>query len=132
VLPPANLAALAFFNQMQAPRQSVQNACQDKARLVLVAAADVICVQLVGSPTSLVRLTALPVRKEKSNLPRINRDVLHVMQGSIKTLKLNNPVCGTCPINVSLHPRSLSNVFFRVCAFSLFPQVRSWAVSTRP
>ena len=83
-----------------------------RARLVLVAAASVICVHPACSPTSLVRLNALLFGRGKNSLTKINRDVLHVMQGSIKTPKLNNPVCGTCTLLFYLHPRSLSNVFF--------------------
>jgi hypothetical protein len=100
VLQSAKLAPLDFSSPPKSPPLPAHRAFPVRARLVLVAAASAICAQLVGSPTSLVRLTALPVRKGKSSLPRINRDVLHVMQGSIKTLKLNNPVCGTCPIIV--------------------------------
>ena len=45
--------------------------------------------------------------RTSNSLTKINRDALHVMQGSIKTPKLNNPACGTCTLLFYLGPRSV-------------------------
>ena len=123
VLLNAKLVALDFFNhiEMRPLWALVQHVLPVRARLVLVAAASVICVHPACSPASLARLNALPVRKGKSSQTKISRDALHVMQGSIKTPKLNNPACGTCTL-LFLFIRDLSNVFFvPFSSLRLFP-----------
>lgn len=111
VAPPAKLVPLDLFSPTKLPPLPVRLAFPVRARLVLVAAASVICVHPACSPTSLVRLNALPVRKEKNSLTKINRDVLHVMQGSIKTPKLNSPVCGAFLGSINL-PVTVPNAEF--------------------
>ena len=85
-----------------------------------MAKASVFCVHPACSPASLVPLNALPVRKGKCSLTKINRGVLHAMQGSIKTPYLSNPVCGTCALLFCLHPRSLCLTFFSSLMYTLF------------
>ena len=116
VAPPAKLVLLDLFSPTKLPPLPARLAFPVRARLVLAAAASVICAHPACSPAYLVRLNALPVRKGKNSLTKINRDALHVMQGSIKTPKLNNPACGTCTLLFYLPP-AISLTFFRLSPF---------------
>ena len=88
--PPAKPAPLDFSNRMLAPRQTVQNAFQVRARLVLAVAASVICAHRACSPTSLAHPNALIARKGKGSPTKTNLDVSHAMQGSIRTTRLKH------------------------------------------